>query len=40
MNPTVKDQAMWLANVWTQLVFNFKEMQKWYKKIVDEHQKE
>ncbi len=40
MNPTTKDQAMWLVNVQTQLVFNIKETQKWYKEIVDEHKKE
>ncbi len=40
MNPTAKDQAMWLTNVRTQLLFNFKETQKWYKENVDEHQKE
>jgi hypothetical protein len=28
MNPTTKDQAMWLVNVQTQLVFNIKETQK------------
>jgi hypothetical protein len=40
MNPTVEDWAMWLTNVWTQLVFNLEEAQRWYKENVNEHGKE
>jgi hypothetical protein len=40
MNPTIEDQAIWLIDVWTQLVFNLKEAQKRYKENVNEYQKE
>jgi hypothetical protein len=40
MNLAVKDGAMWLANVWVQLVSNLEEAQKWYKENVNEHRKE
>jgi hypothetical protein len=40
MNPATIDQAMWLVDVWTQLVYNLQEAQKQYKENVDEHQKE
>ncbi len=40
VNPMVKDQTMWLVDVWIQLVFNLKEAQKQYEENVDEHQKE
>jgi hypothetical protein len=40
MNPTTKDWAMWLTNVWVQLVSNTEEARKWYKENVNEHQKE
>jgi len=28
MNPVVEDQIAWLVNIWTQLVSNFKEVQR------------
>jgi hypothetical protein len=28
VNPIIKDQIVWLANIWAQLVFNFEEAQK------------
>jgi hypothetical protein len=40
VNPIIEDRAMWLVDVWAQLVFNFEEMQKQYKENVDEHWKE
>jgi len=40
MNPATKDWAMWLTNVWVQLVSNTEEAQKRYKENVNEHQKE
>jgi len=39
MNPTTEDWATWLMNVWTQLIFNLEEAQRWYKENVDEHWK-
>jgi len=33
----IEDQAMWLADVRTQLVFNFKEVQRRYKENAGEH---
>jgi hypothetical protein len=40
MSPTVEDWAMWLANVWVQLISNLEKTQRWYKENVDEHWKE
>jgi exosome complex RNA-binding protein Rrp4 len=40
MNPTTKDRTMWLMDVQAQLVSNLEETQSWYKKNVNEHQKE
>ncbi len=31
VNPTIEDRAMWLVDVWAQLVFNLEEMRKQYK---------
>jgi hypothetical protein len=39
VNLGAKDQAMWLADVWIQLVSNFKATQRQYKKNVNEHKK-
>jgi hypothetical protein len=39
-NPIAKDWAMWLTNVWIQLVFNLEQTQRWYKENVNEHWKE
>jgi hypothetical protein len=40
VNPTAKDWAMWLMDVWIQLVSNLEEMQRRYKDNVNEHWKE
>jgi hypothetical protein len=40
VNPTLKDQVKWLTNIWTQLVFNFEETQRWYRDNDGEHHKE
>jgi hypothetical protein len=37
MKPIVKDRSVWLANVWAQLVVNFKYTQRWYKEHVNEY---
>jgi hypothetical protein len=40
VNPTVENQAMWLADVQTQLIINLEETQRQYKDNADEHWKE
>jgi hypothetical protein len=37
VNHVIEDWAAWLINVWTQLVSNLEEYQKWYKENADEH---
>ncbi len=32
VNPIAEDEAIWLVNVWAQLIFNLEETQKEYKK--------
>jgi hypothetical protein len=40
VNPIVEDRAMWLTDIWTQLVFNLEKVERGYKENVDEHMKE
>ncbi len=40
VNPTIEDQAMWLLNIWTQLVSNLEEAQRQYRENVNEHYKD
>jgi hypothetical protein len=40
VNSTTKDWVVWLVNIQTQLVFNFKETQIWYKENVDVYYKD
>jgi hypothetical protein len=40
MNPTFENWTMWLVNVQVQLISNLEEVQRWYKKNVDEYRME